>query len=129
MKYLLHAFSKRKPTATEEQQKELIRRLGEKDLTHDQFLKIKQQILDDSSKGIFDDIEELFDGLFNQVKKAFEDASYRETLRKEIGPQLITQISYTLQLLKMKDKSKFTRAYSDSVKRELNKKTKSKSKI
>lgn len=128
MEYLLHVFSKRKPTASLAQQQELIEKLGERDLTHDEFLKIKQQVLG-SAKSTFDDIEELFDSLFDQVKKALDDSSFRETLRKEIGPQLIKQISYALQLLKMRDKLKFTKAYSDSVKRELNKKSKSKSKI
>lgn len=127
MEYLLHAFSKKKPTATSEQQKKLIRNLGEKDLTHDEFLKIKQQILG-KVKEVFDEIEDLFDSLFNQVEKALNDSSYRDNLRKDIGAELITQLSYVLQLLKMRDKTKFAKAYSDSVKRELNKKTKSKSK-
>jgi hypothetical protein len=125
--YILSAFSQRNPTATKAQQAELVKRLGEKDLTHNEFLDIKKKILKSSIP--IDEIRDLFDQTFESVETALENPETRKALRMKLGSQLISQISYILQLLKMTtDKVKFEKAFTKKVRNELNKDSKSNSK-
>ena len=52
--YLLHNFSKRQPTATDEQQQQLIKTFSERDYPdHDEFVKAKQRsVIDPDTSSI-----------------------------------------------------------------------------
>jgi len=115
--YLLLSFSKRKPTATPEQQEQLIKKLSERDYTHDEFLEEKQKILG-ISKIPINEIEENYDKIFELLENAINgDKKQRDELRKEIVIEHIEPFRWLLQLTKESKPQKFSRMYSRKVKK------------
>lgn len=114
--YLLQSFSKRKPSATPEQQEQLIRKLSEKNYTHDEFLEEKRKILG-VFKIPFDEIEENYDIIFELLESAIEgDELQRDKLRKEIGKEHFEPFRWLLQLAKESNPQKFNKMYKKKVK-------------
>ena len=129
VEYLLKNFSKRKPTATEEQQKEMIKVFSKKDFGHDDFLKEKQKIL-----GVFKidqpKIQEYYDQIIKLVQNAFDgDQNQREELRKSVGLDYFEPIRWLLQLVKEANPTKFEIMYKRNVKSKIQKNYKSKHKF
>ena len=129
VEYLLNNFSKRKSTATEEQQKEMIKVFSKKDFGHDDFLKEKQKIL-----GVFKinqtKIQEYYDQIIKLVQNAFDgDQNQREELRKSVGLDYFEPIRWLLQLVKEANPTKFEIMYKRNVKSKIQKNYKSKHKF
>lgn len=129
VEYLLHNFSKRKPTATEEQQKVMIKVFSKKDFGHDDFLKEKQKIL-----GVFKidqpKIQEYHEQIIKLVQNAFDgDPNQREELRKSVGLDYFEPIRWLLQLVKEANPTKFEIMYKRNVKSKIQKNYKSKHKF
>ncbi len=114
--YLLSSFSKRKPSATPQQQEQLIKKLSERDYTHDEFLDEKQKILG-ISKIPRDEIEENYEAVLELLKKAFEgNEKQRDELRKQIGEKNFQPLRWLLQLTKETNQQKFKTMYTRKVK-------------
>jgi len=114
--YLLSSFSKRKPSATPEQQEQLIKKLSEKDYTHDDFLEEKQKILG-VSKIPTNEIEENYDKVFELLQNSIEsDEKQRDKLREEIGQKHFEPFRWLLQLTKETNPQKFNKMYKRNVK-------------
>ena len=127
--YLLTSFSKRKPQLTPEKQKLLIKRLGERDYSHDEFLKVIQEVRG-KTKIPIEKICDRFEEFRNEVQQLMNcSVQERMEFRSTIGLKLLDQIRFTLQLLRMRDPLKFKRAFTPGIKAELIKKQNSKSGI
>jgi len=114
-RYLLSSFSKRKPLATPEQQEQLIKKLSEKNYTHDDFLEEQQKILG-VLKIPINEIGENYDKIFELLKNAIEgDEKQRDELRKEIGIKHFEPFRWLLQLTKETNPQKFNRMYNRKV--------------
>ena len=114
--YLCLNFSKQKPTATPEQQEALIKKLSEKNFTHDEFLAVKQQILG-KIKIPVDEIEENYEKLFDLVQNVINgDEKQREEFRNSLGSEIIKPFTWILQLVKEPNMQKFEKMYKPNVK-------------
>jgi len=114
--YLCLNFSKRKPTATPEQQEELIKKLSEKNYTHDEFLSVKQQIMG-KTKIPVEAIEENYEKLFDLIQDSINgDVKQREEFRKSLGSDTIKPFTWVLQLARETNLQKFEKMYKPNVK-------------
>jgi hypothetical protein len=126
--YLRTAFSRRNPQLSPEKQKLLIQKLSERDYAHDEFLKTIQNIKG-KTKIPTEKIQEVFEEFLTEVQRLMKSSPEDRTIfRSNIGLELLDQIRFALQLLRMQDPAKFKRAY-DSVKIKLSKDHTSKSEL
>jgi len=114
--YLCLNFSKRKPTATPEQQEQLIKELAKKNFSHDEFLSVKQQILG-ITKIPSIEIEENYEKFFDLIQNAINgDSNSRNDFREKLGTGNIKPITWLLQLLRETNNQKFEKMYKSQVK-------------
>jgi hypothetical protein len=112
--YIYRIFSKKNPTLPDAKRKQLSKKLLEKKYTHEQYNQILKEFRG-KSKVSWSELEDAFLQLNTEVEESLEsDEEKRRLFRESMTPQLIEQLRYLLQLLKIEDENTYNKIYNDN---------------